>query len=265
MGPPPARPRTPRHALVARPRPLPAGPPPPPAGPRPASVASQPVAAANHGRPQEGSVQRVAIVPALGDPPPKPAIDSAMRALRGGDVVGIPTDTVYGLAADPWHSGAADRLFLVKGRPRSVELPVLVANESQALDLATAVPEAARRLMRHWWPGALTLVLPRRPDLDADLGEEDATIGVRCPAHPVPLALCAAFGPIATTSANRHGQPPVTSAKVLAASFPTVPVVLDAGICEAPASTVVDCSGATPKLLRAGGIPWEAILAVAEA
>lgn len=205
----------------------------------------------------------MAIVPASGDPTPAAAIDAAVRALRAGDVVGIPTDTVYGLAADPWHGGAADRLFLIKGRPRSVELPILVGSEAQALELATAVPDAARRLMSRWWPGALTLVLPRRPDVAADLGDEDATIGVRCPAHAVPLAICNALGPIATTSANRHGEAPVTTAKALADSLPAVRLVLDAGLCDSPASTVVDCSGETPKLLRSGGIAWEAILVTA--
>src|SRR5580698_7714849 len=124
---------------------------------------------------------------AAGDPPPAAAIAAAVEALRGGDIVGVPTDTVYGLAADPWHSGAADRLFLVKGRPRSVELPLLVADEEQALALATAVPDSARRLMARFWPGALTIVVPRRPEVNADLGEEDETIGLRCPNHPVPL------------------------------------------------------------------------------
>ena len=90
---------------------------------------------------------------------------------------------------------------------------MLVGSEAQALALCTAVPASARRLMRRYWPGPLTLVLPRRPDLDADLGEEDATIGIRCPAHPVPLAICEQIGPIATTSANRHKEPALTTAK----------------------------------------------------
>lgn len=203
------------------------------------------------------------ILPAAGDPPPPVAISAAIEALRGGDIVGIPTDTVYGLAADPWHSGAADRLFLVKGRPRSVELPLLVADAQQALDLATAVPGCARRLMAHFWPGALTIVLPRREDVAADLGEDDETIGLRCPDHPVPLALCRALGPIATSSANRHGAPPVTTAAELAATLPGVALVLDAGTCDGAASTVVDSTGEVPKLLRAGSIDWDEILSVA--
>lgn len=204
-----------------------------------------------------------AVLPAFGEPPPKNAIEAAAKALRGGDIVGVPTDTVYGLAADPWHSGAADRLFRVKGRPRSVELPVLVAGVDQALDLTTSVPETARRLMDRFWPGAMTIVLPRREDVVADLGDEDQTIGLRCPHHPVPIALCREVGPIATTSANRHGEPPVTTATDLASNLPGVAVVLDGGTCDGVASTVVDSTGEIPKLLRTGRIEWEEILSVA--
>jgi L-threonylcarbamoyladenylate synthase len=205
-----------------------------------------------------------AIVPAFGDPPPDDAIAAAAAALREGDIVGVPTDTVYGLAADPWHSGAADRLFRVKARPRSMELPLLVADEAQALALAIAVPLAARRLMEAFWPGPLTIVLPRQEDVDADLGDEDATIGLRCPDHPVPLALCRAVGPIATTSANRHGEPPVTSAGALASGLHGVALVLDAGLCDGAPSTVVDSTGEIPKLLREGDIGWDRIISVAE-
>jgi L-threonylcarbamoyladenylate synthase len=203
------------------------------------------------------------VLDATGEPPRPASIAAAVRALRDGDVVGIPTDTVYGLAADPWHSGAADRLFLVKGRPRRVELPVLVADEGQALQLATAVPDCARRLMTRFWPGALTIVLPRRQDVAADLGDEDETIGLRCPDHPVPLAVCRVLGPIATTSANRHGSEPVTTAAALVANLPGVALVLDAGPCDRPASTVVDATGEVPKLLRPGSIPWPDIMSAA--
>jgi L-threonylcarbamoyladenylate synthase len=203
------------------------------------------------------------VLDARGDPPPSSIIEAATEALRGGDIVGIPTDTVYGLAADPWHTGAADRLFLVKGRPRNVELPVLVAGEEQALRLVTAVPAGARRLMARFWPGALTIVLPRRDEVSADLGDEDRTIGLRCPNHPVPLALCRALGPIATTSANRHGAEPITEAAALAADLPGVTLVLDGGTCDQAASTVVDATGDIPKLLRPGRIDWQLIVSVA--
>ena len=199
----------------------------------------------------------MAILAAFGDPPLSVAVKQAAEALTAGDIVGVPTDTVYGLAADPFHTGASDRLFALKRRPRSVELPVLVASEEEALTLTIAVPAAARRLMASYWPGALTLVLPRRPDLNADLGDDDATVGLRCPGHPVPLALCDAVGPLATTSANRHGDQPATTASELASAFGAgVALILDAGVCNRTASTVVDCTGQEPRLLREGQLPW---------
>ncbi len=204
------------------------------------------------------------IISAHGYPPPREAIKAAAASLREGDIIALPTDTVYGLAADPWHSGASDRLFLVKGRPRNVELPLLVADTEQALSLVTAVPTSAMRLMDAFWPGPLTLVLPRREDVTADLGEEDATIGLRCPAHAVPLALCREVGPFATTSANRHGEPAATEAAALASGWSGVALVLDAGVCGGQPSTVVDSTGEVPKLLRAGSVDWSQIEAVAE-
>ena len=202
------------------------------------------------------------MIAAWGDPPPAEAIDLAVNALAGGDIIGLPTDTVYGLAADPFHTGAAHRLFTVKGRPRNIELPVLVCDEAQALSLCTSVPGAARRLMSLYWPGPLTIVLPRRPDLAADLGEEDATIGIRCPAHPVPLAICRQMGPIATTSANRHHEPALTTAHEVAESLGAeLTLVLDAGPSRAKPSTVVDCTGETPRVLREGQLPWDEIAA----
>ena len=204
------------------------------------------------------------VVDAAGDPPPPTALEAAARALSSGRIVAVPTDTVYGLAAGPFATGAADRLFALKRRPREVDLPVLVADEEQALSLASAVPPVARRLMARFWPGALTVVLPRDPDLVADLGSDEATVGVRCPGHAVPLALCRAVGPLATTSANIHGQPPLTTAIDVAASFgEAVAVVLDAGTCAGSPSTVVDCTGPEPKLLRDGRIPWDDVVEAA--
>ena len=204
------------------------------------------------------------VVPASGDPVPAQAVELAVRALASAQIVALPTDTVYGLAADPFSTGAADRLFRVKRRPREVDLPVLVAGEDQALGLATGVPPVGRLLMERFWPGGLTIVLPRRPDLRADLGADEATIGLRCPAHPVPLALCRAHGPIATTSANLHGQPTITTAAEVAAVFgDSVAVVLDGGTCDGEPSTVVDCTGDEPKLLREGHIDWVEIVAAA--
>jgi tRNA threonylcarbamoyl adenosine modification protein (Sua5/YciO/YrdC/YwlC family) len=205
----------------------------------------------------------MAILDAIGDPVPAAALRAAAQAVAGGLIVGIPTDTVYGLAVNPFVPGAADRLFAAKRRPRDVELPVLVATVDQALDLATAVPRSASALMERFWPGPLTVVIPRRPDLGADLGSDDATIGVRCPNHPVPLALCAEAGPLATTSANLHGEPPSQTADAVDRTFgDAVAVVLDSGPATGTPSTVVDCTGVEPRLLRQGRVPWDEIMGV---
>ena len=202
------------------------------------------------------------LLPAAGDPPPPDSLAEAVRALADGQPVAIPTDTVYGLAVDPFRPGATDRLFAAKRRPHDVNLPVLVTGVEQALELATAVPDGAVVLMERFWPGPLTIVLPSRPDLGADLGEDEATVGVRCPRHPVPRALCERTGPLATTSANLHGQPTLTTAQEVVAVFAkTVPVVLDGGPCHGLPSTVVDCTGQEPKLLRAGRVPWDEVRA----
>ncbi len=202
------------------------------------------------------------IVDARAGQAPAEALKEAAEALRAGFVVALPTDTVYGLAADASVPGATDRVFEVKHRPHDVDLPVLVADADQALGLATAVPESALALMARFWPGAITLVIPRAPELAADLGDDDATIGVRCPDHAVPRALCAIVGPLATTSANLHGEAtPETAAQVAEVFGDAVAVVVDGGPCAGSPSTVVDCTGVDPKLLREGRIAWDDVLA----
>ncbi len=197
------------------------------------------------------------VLQALGDPPPDEAIRAAKEALLDGGVVAIPTDTVYGLAANAFLPGATDQLFKVKQRPRAVSLPVLVSGIDEAVSLGAAVPGGAVALMDRFWPGPLTIVIPSRPGLSADLGDDEATIGVRCPDHPVAMALCWAVGPLATTSANLHGQPTLrTASEVAAALGSVVRVVLDGGRCDGDPSTVVDCTGQEPKLLREGRVPW---------
>jgi L-threonylcarbamoyladenylate synthase len=202
------------------------------------------------------------VLDARGDPPDARTVAAAVGALREGDIIGLPTDTVYGLAADPWHSGASDRLFRVKRRPRNVELVLFVDGVEQALAVSESVPVPAMRLMERLWPGGLTVVLPRRAGVAADLGEEDATIGVRCPAHPVPLAIARSFGPFATTSANLHGEPPSTAAQELAVLH-GVALILDGGTCDEEPSSVVDATGEVPRLIRPGCVPWERVLAAA--
>ena len=176
---------------------------------------------------------------------PADATDAAVDALRRGDVIGIPTDTVYGLAALD-----ADALFEIKQRPRHVEIPVLVSGAEQLAELGAEPPSEAKRLMARFWPGALTVVVRCG----------DRTVGVRCPAHEVPVALCRAVGPLSTTSANLHGEPTATTAQQVDDLFEGSILVLDAGPCEGNPSTVVDCTGDVPKLLREGRIPWSEIV-----
>jgi L-threonylcarbamoyladenylate synthase len=188
------------------------------------------------------------------------AITAAADALRRGLVVALPTDTVYGIGALPSVPGATDRLFALKGRSTDVPLAVLCADAGQALGLAdeAEVGEDVHRIAGRLWPGPLTLVLPRRPGLGYQLGEPAATVGVRCPDHDLVRALAREVGPIATTSANRHGEPTPPTAAEVAALFGEgdgVAVVLDGGRCAAPPSTVVDATGPSWRVLRQGELP----------
>lgn len=180
-----------------------------------------------------------------------------VAALLAGEPVIVPTDTVYGIAVDPSRPGATARLFAVKERPAEVALPVLAADADQAFGLATDVPDVARRLAGAFWPGGLTLVVPRRADLGWDLGgADDATIGVRVPDHDVPRRLAADVGPLATTSANRHGRPtPETLAEVRGELGGVVAVAVDGGRCAGAPSTVVVCTGDVVRVVREGRIP----------
>ena len=188
--------------------------------------------------------------------------EAAEKALAAGLCVAIPTDTVYVLAVDPFVPGAADRLFELLARPREQDLPVLVASVWQALKVATAVPPAARRLMDRCWPGPLTLVLPRDPEVAADLGDDDLTVGVRLPDHPVPQLLCRDAGPLAVATLGASGEPDIETADELAEEFEEddVPVVLDGGRCHGLPSTVVDGTGEDLHLIREGRLPWDRIL-----
>lgn len=187
-----------------------------------------------------------------------PGLARAAAALASGAVIGVPTDTVYGLGALPALAGATDKIFDAKRRPRDLVLPVLVADQEQAAELSQAVPPAAERLMARYWPGPLTIVLARSPaSADYHLGEGAETVGLRCPDDERIRELCRLCGPLATTSANRHGQPPLTTATAVAETFAAdVALVLDGGTCEGEPSTVIDCTGDEPRLIRAGRVPW---------
>jgi L-threonylcarbamoyladenylate synthase len=179
----------------------------------------------------------------------------AVDLLRSGAVVAIPTDTVYGIAADLALPDAIERLFAAKRRPPEKAVAVLVADAGQAATLGDLGP-AATALARRFWPGGLTLVLPVRTGvrLPRVLAAGTTTIGVRVPDHPCPRALAAVLGPLPTTSANLSGEPDARDAGEVAALLgDAVALVVDGGpIHGGPASTVVDCSTARPGVRRGG-------------
>lgn len=193
-------------------------------------------------------------------------IESAAAAVRRHEVIGLPTDTVYGIGADPFDLGAAARLFAAKARPADVALPVLVASPAEALELAV-VGDAAAALIERFWPGPLTLVLWRRtgaasgtPARELHLGGDRRTVGLRCPRHDVALELLRATGPLAVTSANPHGEAPATTAAELRRALGSaVSVVVDGGRCDGEPSTVVSLTGDGPDYLRGGSISREEI------
>ena len=191
------------------------------------------------------------------------AFDAAVDALRNGLVVAIPTDTVYGVAVDLFADGAIDRLFAAKERPKDVQVPVLVgAPEDASALVEAAVDVVARRWMERFWPGALTIVLPRAASArHVDLGGDPTTIGLRCPDHRLVRELCRTVGPLATTSANRHRQPTPPDAEGVADALgDAVALVLDGGVCEGAPSTVVSVLGDEITLLREGRIPFDDVI-----
>lgn len=194
-------------------------------------------------------------VPTIEDADLSTAVATAATTLRAGEPILLPTDTVYGLAALPGVPGATRRLFELKGRSADTPLAVLCADAEAALDLAEAPSKRVHRAAQRYWPGPLTLVLRRRAGLGYELGEPATTIGLRCPDHRLLQALAAEVGAIATTSANRHGEPTPLDAVGAARSLRGhVAVVLDGGICDNPPSTVVDATTVAWRILRQGGV-----------
>ncbi|WP_374601157.1 L-threonylcarbamoyladenylate synthase [Arenimonas sp.] len=192
-------------------------------------------------------------------------LHDALNALHRGEAIGLPTETVYGLAADASNPDAVRRIFALKGRPADHPLIVHVAGV-EALDAwARDIPAAARQLATAFWPGPLTLVLHKQPRVpDVVTGGQD-TVGLRCPDHPVALALLRDFGGgLAAPSANRFGHvSPTTAAHVRAEFGDAVPVVLEGGDCTIGIeSTIVDFTGGTPRILRPGMLGRERIEAV---
>lgn len=182
------------------------------------------------------------------------AIPAAADLLRRGLPVVLPTDTVYGVGVLPYDAAAVDRLYAVKGRPAEKGIPILLGDVADVAHVAGIIPPAAAALMAHFWPGPLTLIVPRRPELPANLSPDD-TIAVRVPDHALARALIrAAGGAVAATSANVSGQPPARAAdEALAVLGGRVAAVLDDGPSPGGvASTVVDCTVDPPVVRRAG-------------
>lgn len=183
------------------------------------------------------------------------AIEAALSVLKSGGLVAFPTDTVYGLAADPFNPAAIQRLYVAKERDMSKAIAVLVGGVEQLDKVSAGLSNAADRLAARFWPGALTLVISRRPELPLELSALP-TIGVRMPDHAFALRLLRASGPLATTSANRSGEEnPLTADDVLHQLGSRIELVLDGGRCPGGVpSTVVDCTVPDGRILREGAI-----------
>ncbi|MGV0990946.1 MAG: L-threonylcarbamoyladenylate synthase [Mycobacterium sp.] len=192
------------------------------------------------------------------------AIAEAVSVVKSGRLVVLPTDTVYGLGADAFDSQAVASLLTAKGRGRDMPVGVLVGSWHTIEGLVYSVPKDARELIRAFWPGALSLVVKQAPSLQWDLGDARGTVMLRMPLHPVAIELLRETGPMAVSSANISGQPPATTAADAQRQFgDLVDVYLDSGPSEQQAaSTIVDLTAATPRLLREGPVTADAIAGV---
>ena len=194
------------------------------------------------------------------------AIDAAAAAVRRGLLVVLPTDTVYGVAADAFDPDAVQALLDAKGRGREMPPPVLVSTATTLDALAVGVPDYARALVERFWPGPLTIVCRQQTSLQWDLGETRGTVAVRMPDHEVALAVLERTGPLAVSSANLTGRPAARDAdeaeEMLGAD---VEVIVDGG--SAPggeASTIVDCTGSQGRILRRGALSLDELNEVLE-
>lgn len=181
---------------------------------------------------------------------------AAVAALRRGELVVLPTDTVYGVGADAFAPDAVAAILAAKGRGREMPPPVLIPSVQTLDGLATHVPVYARDLIRAFWPGPLTLVFVAQSSLMWDLGETNGTVAVRMPKDDMALKLLDVIGPMAVTSANVSGQTPAkTILEAQAQLGSAVSVYLDAGPCsDSLPSTMLDCTGEAPVILRAGAL-----------
>src|SRR4030043_2353900 len=195
----------------------------------------------------------------------KRQIKLAVDVLTKGGIVAYPTDTVYGLGADPLNEKAVSRIYEVKSRPRNLPLPLLLAEKSDLLKVALIVPETAWRLVEQFWPGGLTLVVKKNAWVPDSITAGGDTVAVRMPDHPVTIALIRGLGnPVVGTSANLSGKPsPVTTTEVSQQVGDRIDLIIDGGRCPGGIeSTVVDVSGASPTINRDGAIPREDITKV---
>ena len=196
------------------------------------------------------------------------ALDRAAEMLRRGGLVAIPTETVYGLAADARDADAVEGIFRAKGRPATNPLIVHVADTAMARSLAAAWPEAAERITAAFWPGPVTVVVPKGPRIPAVVTAGGPTVALRCPAHPLARRLIERAGiPLAAPSANRSERvSPTTAHHVLESLGAKVGLILDAGPCERGIeSTVVDCTTTPPRILRPGPLTRQQLEAAIKA
>jgi L-threonylcarbamoyladenylate synthase len=189
------------------------------------------------------------------------SIARVAHILKSGRLVAFPTDTVYGVAAVPDRPGAVASLYVAKERPPDKAIPVLLADVHDLYAVVTEASDLVRCLIDRFWPGGLTLVLPKSSIVPSELSPK-ATIAVRMPALSLTREIISAVGsPLAVTSANRSGQPsPRTAAAVMAQLGGRIAAVLDGGTCPGGVpSTILDCTTEPPRLLRAGAVPLEAL------
>jgi L-threonylcarbamoyladenylate synthase len=192
-------------------------------------------------------------------------LEVATGSVRRGDLVVLPTDTVYGIGTDAFQPDAVQALLSAKGRGRDMPVPVLVGSPRTLDGIATGLSDTARALVEAFWPGGLTLVCRVQPSLQWDLGETRGTVAVRMPLHPVAIELLTGTGPMAVSSANRSGLPPATTVDEAVEQLgESVAVYLDGGPAGEPLpSTIVDVTGEAPRLLRAGALPEATLREVA--
>jgi tRNA threonylcarbamoyl adenosine modification protein (Sua5/YciO/YrdC/YwlC family) len=192
------------------------------------------------------------------------AVSAAVQALRAGEVAVIPTDTVYGIAADAFDAAAVRKLLAAKGRGREMPPPVLVAAPSTVDALAIDIPDWARALFVEFWPGPLTVVLHQQSSLQWDLGETRGTVAVRVPDHAVALEILGRTGPLAVSSANKTGRAAALDADAAEEMLgeDVIVIVDDGTVPGGEASTILDATAAEPRLLRLGALSVERIDAV---